>query len=265
MAKKQVIRAAVVSHKGCERDNNEDNFFFNGDLMPLADMDKGACIVQEFDDANQLYAICDGMGGANLGERAAYISVRQMVNFAETFAQGAVQQNIEKFSNQISQLVADDAKKNHARIEGTTLAMAAIVKQVLYVANVGDSRVYRMRDGELKQLSDDHSEVNRMRAAGLLTEEQARKATNNNVITRYIGMDASKRPVEFAYQSKHTVVTGDKILLCSDGVCDLLSRAQMAGVIQNAASPAEAARNLVMYSLELGGKDNTTAMVLEVK
>lgn len=265
MAKKQVIRAAVVSHKGCERGNNEDNFFFNGDLMLLADMDQGAYIVQEFDDANQLYAVCDGMGGANLGERAAYISARQMVNFSASFASGSVSQNIEKFANQISQMVAEDARKNNARIEGSTLAMAAIVKQTLYVANVGDSRVYRLRGGELQQLSDDHSEVNRMRAAGLLTEEQARKAANSNVITRYIGMDEKKRPADFAYQSKHTLAVGDRIMICSDGVSDLLSKAQMEELMKNASSPEEAARVLVMSALELGGKDNTTAVVLEVK
>lgn len=171
MAKKQFIQAAVISHKGCERGNNEDNFFFNGDLMALDLMDAGAQIAHEFREPTQLYAICDGMGGATLGERAAYLSVRQMVSLAGSFAQGSVQENIEKFCNQVSQLVADDAKKNEARIEGTTLAMAAIVKQTLYVANVGDSRVYRMRNGSLEQLSNDHSQVNRMRAAGLYTEE----------------------------------------------------------------------------------------------
>lgn len=265
MAKKQVIRAAVISHKGCERDNNEDNFFFNGDLMPLADMDLGAQIVQEFDDANQLYAIADGMGGANLGERAAYITVRQMVKFASSFAQGSVSENVEKFANQISQAVAEDAKKNNARIEGSTLALAGIVRKTLYVANVGDSRVYRLRDSKLKQLSDDHSEVNRMRAAGLLTEEQARKAPNSNVITRYIGMDEKRRQPEFAYQSKHTLVSGDRIMLCSDGVSDLMSRDQLEDIMIDAPSAEEAARMLVMRALELGGKDNTTAMVLEVK
>ena len=265
MAKKQVIRAAVVCHKGCERDNNEDNFFFNGDLMPLNQMDQGAQIVQEFTDAKQLYAVCDGMGGANLGERAAYISVRQMVNFSNTFAQGTINQNIEQFANRISQEVAADAVKNQTRIEGSTLAMVAIVKQMIYVANVGDSRVYRLRGGELKQLSDDHSEVNRMRAAGLLTEEEARKAENSNVITRYIGMDDKKRPAPFAYQSKHTLVAGDRIMLCSDGVSDLMSRAQLQELMTSAASAEEAARALVLNALELGGKDNATAIVLDVK
>lgn len=265
MAKKQVIRAAVVSHKGCERDNNEDNFFFNGDLMALADMDQGAYIVHEFNDVNQVYAIADGMGGANLGERAAYIAVRQMVNFAASLSSGAVVQNVEKFTHQISQLVADDAKKNNARIEGSTLALAIIVKKSLYVANVGDSRIYRLRAGELKQLSEDHSEVNKLRAAGILTEEQARKAPNSNVITRYIGMDEKKRPSEFAYQGKHTLVSGDRIMLCSDGVSDLMSRSHLEAIMKAAPTAEAAACALVLSALELGGKDNSTAIVLEVK
>ncbi len=265
MAKKMRIRAAVISHKGCERGNNEDNFFLNGDLMPLAQVDQGANIVQDFDDAVQLYAVCDGMGGADRGERAAYISVRQMIGFSGAFSSGAVQRNIEKFAHQISQMVADDAKKNHSSIEGTTLAMAVVVRQMLYVANVGDSRVYRLRGGELQQLSEDHSAVNRLRVAGLLTEEQARKSPNSNVITRYIGMDAAKRPAEFACQSRHTLVSGDRLLLCSDGVSDLLPRVQMEEIMKKASSPEAAARGLILNALEMGGKDNATAMVLEVK
>lgn len=78
-------------------------------------------------------------------------------------------------------------------------------------------------------------------------------------------MEVAKRPSEFAYQSKHTLAVGDRIMLCSDGVSDLLPKAKIEAILSQAASPEAAVRLLVMSALEMGGKDNTTAMVLEVK
>lgn len=263
MARKLTLNAALVCHKGCERDNNEDNFFFNGDYMPLERMNYGAQISHAFDDPGQLYAVFDGMGGTTLGERAAYLAAKQMQALYGNMNPAGFSQAIEKYATDASDLVHEDAKKNKSRAQGTTMALLAILKQTIYVANVGDSRVYRLRKGELSQLSRDHSEVNRMRAAGILTEEEARKAVRSNIITQYIGMSAAERSEGFLHMGKHSFAAGDRYLLCTDGVSDLINNTQIAQMMRNAKTASDAARMLVWYALEMGGKDNTTALVVD--
>ena len=263
--KKLMIHAAVISHKGCERDNNEDNFFFNGDIMPLKKMDEGAFVKADFSDQCQLYAICDGMGGADMGERAAFLSCWHLFTLSEKMNAEKMPEMIETYAEEASDIVFADGQKNRVGLSGTTMAMAALIRKTVWVANVGDSRVYRFRDGELEQVSFDHSEVNRLCQEGLMTEEEARKSPRNNIITHYIGMEKTARPADFVYKSRHTLKKDDRWMLCSDGLCDLLPKWEIARLIKEAETAEDAAKKLVCAALEMGGKDNVTVMVFDVK
>ena len=267
MAQKLSFSAAVVCHKGCERPNNEDSFFFNGDYMPLKEMDKGACIAESFQALPQLYAVCYGMGGIQRGERASFLAVRRLAALLNDAPRRGMKDAIERYACETSDLICHDARKSRAENEGTTLAMLAFLKDAAYVANVGDSRVYRLRGRALERLTQDHSLINEQRMAGALqiTDEQARKHRRGNVITRFLGMHADARPQgELAYQGRHTMAAGDRYLICSDGIWDLMSNVQIADVLCGTKDALSAARALVACALEMGGKDNATALVIDL-
>jgi len=258
------VRAAVVSSKGCVRGNNEDNFYFNGDLMELGEMDAGASITHTFTDSCQFYAIADGMGGGDHGERASAIAVKQMLDEHKALRTGDPRQTLDAYARRINEIIRKDGLRNGSDTEGSTLAALCLRDGQAYVANVGDSRVYMLQNGRLLQVSMDHSAVANLMRAGQLTAEQARKAPNNNVITRYLGMDASEIGNEYVYQSNGPVAPGFRFMLCSDGVCDLISNDRLQSLLLMDKDPLDAASRLVSTALEEGGKDNTTCMVVDL-
>lgn len=264
MAARRKTRVVIVSHKGCVRDNNEDNFFLNGDLMPLNEMDQGACIDQCFHTNSQLFAVCDGMGGAKLGERAAYIAANALGKVYMKMPSKELKQEINQYARKVSALIRKDCQDHQADLEGTTLVLLALQKDIVHVANVGDSRVYRIRQAEMKQLSFDHSWVNQMRLAHRMTAEQARKSPKNNIITQFLGMQEEQIPKDFVFHASSQAKAGDRYMLCSDGLCDMMPDEQLQKILTQVKDPQEAAKQLVGLALEMGGKDNTTCMIVDV-
>lgn len=263
MPERRSLSAAVISHKGCERANNEDSFFFNGDWMPLDQMDQGALIVQDFSADSLLFAVCDGMGGAQSGEIASHGTVQRMLPLMQRLPGSQPSELIERFCHEASLAVYQEAQRQGAKYQGTTLAMVAIDRQEATIANVGDSRVYLLRQGNLEQLSDDHSEVNRLVKAGLLTREQARKHERSNIITHYIGMGQREQSKDFAFMRQLPLYRGDRLMICSDGISDLISDERLRAILHGASDPEQAVVQLANTALELGGKDNLSCIVLD--
>lgn len=254
------LKATALSHIGCVRKNNEDNFFLNGDIMPLEKVNDGAYVNVQSDDDVHLLAICDGMGGLELGEQASYEAVSRMEALRKRLRRDKPEEAIREFAAKASAAIQKDVERAKGKREGTTLAMLCLVKETATIANVGDSRVYLLRGGKLMQLSLDHSEVFSMVLAGKLTLEQARNHPRNNMISRYLGMKtynpqmASIRSVE--------ACRGDRFLICSDGLSDLLGQAAIEALLPGGTTE-EAARRLVEHALIWGGKDNTTVIVAD--
>lgn len=257
------IHAAVVCHKGCVRGNNEDNFFFNGDFMPLQEMNEGAMIEHTFTDKHQLYGVFDGMGGGEWGERASAIAAQTIQTTYLAMKKGDIAKHLNDFAYRANARVVEDGRAHQVDTQGTTMAVLAISGAAAQVANVGDSRVYLLRDSQLKQLSMDHSMVGELVREGHMTAEQARKSSNNNVITHYLGMPDDELPTQLVYQVTEEVKDGDRFMLCSDGLCDLMSNAALERKLRSFDQPLDCARQLVMDALEMGGKDNTTVIVLD--
>lgn len=265
MSKRKQVSAAVISHKGCERSNNEDNFFLNGDYLSIETIDAGVWIEQDFSDAIQLFAVCDGMGGAQSGERAATITVRSMVSLLVEADAMDVNARAEAFCRKASEDVYQDGNKRDASRQGCTLAMVLLKRNAAFVYNVGDSRVYLLRDQTIKQLTTDHSEVARMVQAGMITKEQARKHVRGNIITRFIGMPANELPSEFVEKNQVKLLRYDRLLLCTDGISDLLSDEQMLSISNASPSASTFASELSRKAMELSGKDNLTVIALDLK
>ena len=261
---KQQIEMAIVCHKGCVRGNNEDNFFVNGDYMPLSQMDTGAVFTHTFTDASQLYGIMDGMGGGSMGERASAIAAKSLLNVYVNMKREKLPDLIERWALKINRAVQEDCKAHDADLEGTTMTLLALRDGTAYVGNVGDTRAYLLRDGKLVQKSWDHSVVADLYRQGKLTAEQARKSPQNNMIYRYLGMNENEIPQKgFVYTDQWQISEGDRYMLCSDGLSDLLSDGEIRMIMSSVRSPLECARRLVSQALEMGGKDNTTCIVAD--
>ncbi|MDO5378119.1 MAG: protein phosphatase 2C domain-containing protein [Clostridia bacterium] len=254
------LEAAVISHMGCVRKNNEDNFFFDGDFMPLDQVNAGAHIGLESSKDAHLFAISDGMGGLELGEHAAFEVVSRMGALSKKIRRQKPADAIQEFAFKTSMAIQKNVLRGKGTREGATMALVYFAAGKACVANVGDSRVYLLRNEKLMLLSLDHSEVFSKVLAGTLTLEQARNHPRNNMINRYLGMRthmpqmASVREIE--------VCKGDRFLICSDGLSDLIEHQKM-GALLFGGTPEEAARRLVERALVLGGKDNTTVIVAD--
>ncbi len=259
------VNAVVISHRGCVRDNNEDNFFFEGDLMPDENVDEGACIRANVTGDYHLMAVCDGMGGLKGGERASSIAVHSMNVLNQYFPAISVERAVGSYINDASRKVLQDSiTQGEEGREGTTLALLYIGDGMAHVANVGDSRVYLLRMGKLYQLSYDDAPVFRKMKAGEMTREQMRKDPTGNRIDAYLGMQDQKKPKTFGHHFRAQLCMGDRFLLCSDGLSDLLSHDEIQKRLAESADPMTAANQLIWRALEMGGKDNTTVMIADV-
>lgn len=206
-----------------------------------------------------LFAVADGMGGHEAGEVASEITINTLNDLApqsadaEALARAVVAANLNVIKAP-SQGVGREGM-------GTTLTAAILEKERLVIAQVGDSRAYLLHNGSLKQLTRDHSLMADMIEAGQLTEAEARVHPNRSVITRAIGSDPHMQPDLYELN----VETGDRLLLCSDGICGMIEDHEIASIMRQAPSAQSCADQLVEAALAAGGFDNATAVVVDVE
>lgn len=261
--KKLRVSAAAVSDKGCQRSNNEDNFDFNGTVMPLARMDAGAFLKSRTPlERDQLYAVCDGMGGEEAGELASFNAV-SVLKKAVPFSEEA-RETIKALTLEANKAVFQAAQERRIS-SGSTMVCAAIQNGQVTVANVGDSRAYRLREGELVQLSYDHSEAQQLVDHGFVTKDEARYLTQSHTVTRYFGVDPEEFAVEATFAETFEAQEGDMLLLCSDGLTDMLSDEEICRTLDPKQSAAENAKQLVEKAKKAGGKDNITLILLQIE
>lgn len=206
-----------------------------------------------------LFAVADGMGGHEAGEVASEITINTLNDLApqsadaEALARAVVAANLNVIKAP-SQGVGREGM-------GTTLTAAILEKERLVIAQVGDSRAYLLHNGSLQQLTRDHSLMADMIEAGQLTEAEARVHPNRSVITRAIGSDPHMQPDLYELN----VETGDRLLLCSDGICGMIEDHEIASIMRQAPSAQSCADQLVEAALAEGGFDNATAVVVDVE
>ncbi len=203
-------------------------------------------------------AVADGMGGAQAGEVAAGMAVAALDALPETPRPGDLRRAVERANSDIRRSASGDAGRAGM---GTTVTACLLGDDGrLYVVHVGDSRAYLVRDGELRRLTDDHSVVAELVRGGALTEEQADRHPQRNVITRALG--ASDKVSTDAFQVG--VEPGDVVLLCTDGVSAAVGDAAIRRAFADDASLDDAALVLLAAADESGGEDNATVVLARV-
>ena len=255
-------KSAVINNKGNVRRNNEDNFCLNGTIMQREKMDCGADLSATCKDASQLYAICDGMGGVDNGEDASYNAVRILSERKEECGRWTDQAEFTRLLRSISDRIFRQSEQKGKK-SGTTLAALILNDGKLTGVNVGDSRIYRMRNHKLEQLSLDHSKVQRMISMGIISPEEAQTHPERHVITQYLGMPSNLRFSPY-YAEELSLEQNDIYLICSDGLTDMVDDSRILDILEMESKPENAAQALVRDALENGGRDNVTVMLLQV-
>ncbi len=235
---------------GRVRDNNEDKYEFFQPEEPDVLSRKGS-----------LYAVADGMGGHSAGQIASELALKTTIKSYYSDDSPLLEESLRAAIQQANALVYDTSTAIAERAGmGTTLTVLVVRGDEAFVAHVGDSRLYALRDGVITQVTDDHSWVNEQVKRGGMTEREAMSSPYRNVITRSVGNSPTVEVDIFC----RDVRVGDVFLLCSDGVSGLVEAEQVRRAMAEK-SPSQAAWELVDMALEAGGHDNATVLVLAIR
>ena len=199
-----------------------------------------------------LLVVADGMGGHRAGDFASRFTVEVLAEEVQNSKETHPEQILGNAIQTANERLMEEAAKD-SRLEGmgTTLVAATILDHVLYFANVGDSRLYLINK-EIRQLSKDHSMVEEMVRLGGLTEEEAKHHPDKNIITRAMGVKDKVEPDFFEYRLKG----GDTILMCSDGLTNMVDDDEIFQIVKSARDIVEAVETLIQRANESGGSDN---------
>jgi len=207
-----------------------------------------------------LYIVADGMGGELAGDYASAKCVATIVDGVEHSTETEPVRILEQVIQSANHLIYTQGKMDPSKAGmGTTLVMATIIDGHLYVANVGDSRLYVAITSKLKQITKDHSVVAELVRTGELDEDDARTDKRKNMITRAIGAEETISPDYFDVALKG----GERILLCSDGLTNMVNDKEIFNVLKSADTLEDRAAKLIQLANKGGGKDNISVVVIE--
>jgi len=241
--------------KGLVRSNNEDNFYL--------DVQAGILVV------------ADGMGGHASGEVASKMAIDLIRDYFKNIHEGRApiignyQEDCSEITNllgsavRLANLAIFEAAGSDSKLQGmgTTVAAAMLDSNKLSIAHVGDSRVYLIRSGNIEQLTDDHSVVYEQMRQSLISREEAQQSEIKNILTRAVGI-APEVEVDI---DELTVMDGDVLVLCSDGLSTMVLDEDILSAIVATDSPGEACEKLINMANGNGGKDNITVIAAYIK
>ena len=247
------VEVAGKTDVGRVRSNNEDNF--------------------GYDKRHGIFVVCDGMGGAAAGEVASRMAVESVLDY---YRKAAKSRNVDIVGvhpsdasmraiglgsaiNRANQQIFEASRSNEERAGmGSTIVAVAVRENFFSIANVGDSRIYLIRNNEIKQLTSDHSLVMEQVRRGLLTEEEAKRVDYQNIVIRALGAE----PTVQADVEDLMAMRGDILVMCSDGLTRYLEAEQILSIVNDADDLTAAVDKLVLTARDAGGADNITTMLI---
>ena len=247
------IEYAYTCHIAKIRNNNEDNFWCCGASLEaqnqgMSHIRSGYMKQSEY----PLLAVFDGMGGESCGEMAAFLAAEACGEHFKT-AKDGIRNDPEEFLNEIcesmNQAICDYGRTNKINSMGTTAALLAFAEDAVYSCNLGDSRIYKSDREKFYQISQDH----------VLGRSLFGKAP----LTQYLGMEEENLQLEPSI-SRQEIKIGDRFLLCSDGITDMLSDGEIADILSRDIPVAKTVEILVDRALKKGGRDNITVVLCEI-
>lgn len=238
-----IMEFAAMTDIGRQRKNNEDSYFVYKNKLLSGGM------------------VADGMGGENAGEIASKMAsdiIKQHIiqNYSPDMDYMAIAELIRTAFFIANREIYKKAQTKEYSGMGTTATLALIYEGKLIISHIGDSRCYLYSDGKLKQLTNDHSFVGELVRMGQISELDARNHPNRNLITRALGAD-----VILKIDMNIINYSGEAVLLCSDGLTNMLSDDQIADILKNSESYDKAIKEMIQLANKKGGRDNITVIV----
>lgn len=252
----EALEIASATDPGMVRSHNEDSV--------ASDASKG------------LVVLADGMGGYNAGEVASGMATTVITTELQQLLERTPAYSVDEKTGKVlaEKILRDQIAKANTSIYqaaqsqpqyagmGTTLVVALFYDNRLAVAHIGDSRLYRLRGEQFSQVTKDHSLLQEQIDSGLITAEQAKQSANKNLVTRALGIDPAVEPEIHEYDA----APGDIYLLCSDGLCDMVSDEDIGMVLQTlGANLTLCAHQLVQMANDNGGRDNVSVILVRVR
>lgn len=253
------LECSIVSDVGMLRHNNEDNFYLNGFFRENTTenhIEHNVC----YEKRKFLAAVFDGMGGEENGELASLEAARLLHKYRkDSFVR--IRNN---YIVEANKKICNCMSEMDNRRMGTTLAVVRIQKGQLSFCNVGDSPIYIFRDNSLQQLSVNHNEAQSLYDMGLISKEELRTSKKKNRLTQHLGIFEEEMIIEPYFQENISLKENDYILLCSDGLTDMVEKEEMEAILADAGNVHQTADLLVNTALENGGRDNVTLLLIHV-
>ena len=231
------MKCYAITHKGLVRESNED-----------------CCFIPE--RGENFAVVCDGMGGHLAGEVASRMAIEAVQRMARENERPGIAALREAVACAHETILAHAQDHIECAGMGTTLSVLWLGENYAYIAHVGDSRIYRLREGSLTQITQDHSLVEELVRAGLITREQARTHPRRNIITRALGTHGENEPDMLVTD----VQDGDVFLLCTDGLTGMVPDDEIERTLRDCGIEAAADR-LLALALDAGGRDNVTLIL----
>ena len=250
-----MLDAACGCNIGKLRTNNEDNCYFNGQTLPENNPGIPGLWHGCFREETVCFGVFDGMGGEEDGQLASFLAAQSFASDCRQTNAGAIRSG-SLFMHAVTNMniaVYSEAERRGNKM-GTTAVLMGVCSGTAIFCNVGDSRAYRFRDGRLMQISKDHLETFLPFARGV----RVRKAR----LSQCIGISPEELALEPHYV-RDVLRDGDRYLLCSDGLTDMLSADAIRAVLEENSDVCAAVQRLIECALENGGKDNVTALLVK--
>ena len=243
--RKHTVEYACICNTGKVRRNNEDNYYCGGHIREdIYSNDESVVAGTVASDTNELFAVFDGMGGEACGEVASFVAASHSELFARDRA--AFEEYLYELAELLNEKVREETEERSLVMMGTTAAMLQLSHDDIYVLNAGDSRIYKLASHSLRRISQDHIVP----------------AYGGKALTKFIGMPDGSALSPYIAMGKYKA--GDLYLLCTDGVTDMLTDAEIESILDDRLSSQELCRSLVEAALARGGVDNVTAIVLKL-
>lgn len=237
---------------------------FKTDRGRMRSNNEDACYVMR---KEKVFLVADGVGGSRSGEIASRTAVNGIADYVREHPLDAIRttQQVKEYFEEAIKKINFDILDSSQRFEenrgmATTIVLAILVEDRMYVFNIGDSRAYIFREGILTQITEDHTYVNSLVKAGIITSQEAETHENRNMITRAVGADYNVEADLFLTK----VQPGDILLLCSDGLYGEVSKGELEAILSEGKPMMQTCETLVGAANRNGGNDNITAISLKI-
>ena len=259
-------KTVVCSSVGMKRKINQDNFYVNG----FINEEQERYILKSYFSSKkeQVLCVCDGMGGEKYGEVASYISVKKLISYKGRYSNliNRFSEHMNSYVQSANNAICSFVQENNGERSGSTMALLCISpeKNEAVAANVGDTKVFLLRDKELKRISEDHNQAQSLANLGLISEEEARTHKDKSKLTQHLGIFQEEMMLEPYITDNIILKKNDLFLVCSDGLTDMLDYSEIADILNRDTTLKKICRKLIEVANTKGGDDNITAILAEL-